>query len=146
MRRNISNINNLSRFPDHAQPLDYNPASHSPAPSPPSSVRVLVMALVKMKETAEQFLNKKVNPAVVTVLAYFNDAQRQKMLAKLPALKFYGLSTSPLLLLSRTVSVALIRRSLLSMISVVELSILDGMAALEGGERGSILTLGDVIE
>ncbi|TEB30280.1 heat shock protein [Coprinellus micaceus] len=33
--------------------------------------------LVKMKETAEQFLNKKVNHAVVTVPAYFNDAQRQ---------------------------------------------------------------------
>jgi len=33
--------------------------------------------LVKMKDTAEQFLNKKVNHAVVTVPAYFNDAQRQ---------------------------------------------------------------------
>jgi Ethanolamine utilization protein EutJ (predicted chaperonin) len=30
-----------------------------------------------MKETAEQYLGKKVNHAVVTVLAYFNDAQRQ---------------------------------------------------------------------
>ncbi|KAF8869853.1 hypothetical protein BD779DRAFT_1583286 [Infundibulicybe gibba] len=136
MRRNISNINNLSRFPDHAQPLDYNPASHSPAPSPPSSVRVPVMALVKMKRLrSNSSTRKSSNHAVVTVLAYFNDAQRQKMLAKLPALKFYGLSTSPLLLLSRTVSVALIRRSLLSMISVVELSILDGMAALEGASQ-----------
>ncbi|EPQ55171.1 heat shock protein 70 [Gloeophyllum trabeum ATCC 11539] len=35
------------------------------------------MVLVKMKETAEQFLNKKVNHAVITVPAYFNDAQRQ---------------------------------------------------------------------
>ncbi|KAF7973060.1 hypothetical protein HWV62_16362 [Athelia sp. TMB] len=35
------------------------------------------MVLVKMKETAEQYLNKKVNHAVVTVPAYFNDAQRQ---------------------------------------------------------------------
>ncbi|KAH9485584.1 Heat shock 70 kDa protein [Psilocybe cubensis] len=35
------------------------------------------MVLSKMKETAEQFLNKKVNHAVVTVPAYFNDAQRQ---------------------------------------------------------------------
>ncbi|KAL0955802.1 hypothetical protein HGRIS_002010 [Hohenbuehelia grisea] len=35
------------------------------------------MVLVKMRETAEQFLNKKVNHAVVTVPAYFNDAQRQ---------------------------------------------------------------------
>ncbi|KAI0090713.1 heat shock protein 70 family [Irpex rosettiformis] len=35
------------------------------------------MVLTKMKETAEQFLGKKVNHAVVTVPAYFNDAQRQ---------------------------------------------------------------------
>ncbi|KNZ74929.1 Heat shock 70 kDa protein [Termitomyces sp. J132] len=35
------------------------------------------MVLVKMRETAEQYLNKKVNHAVVTVPAYFNDAQRQ---------------------------------------------------------------------
>ncbi|EPQ59140.1 HSP70-domain-containing protein [Gloeophyllum trabeum ATCC 11539] len=35
------------------------------------------MVLMKMKETAEQFLNKKVNHAVITVPAYFNDAQRQ---------------------------------------------------------------------
>jgi len=35
------------------------------------------MVLVKMRETAEQYLNKKVNHAVITVPAYFNDAQRQ---------------------------------------------------------------------
>ncbi|KAG0708612.1 heat shock protein [Suillus ampliporus] len=35
------------------------------------------MVLVKMRETCEQFLNKKVNHAVITVPAYFNDAQRQ---------------------------------------------------------------------
>ncbi|TFY66588.1 hypothetical protein EVG20_g4497 [Dentipellis fragilis] len=35
------------------------------------------MVLGKMRETAEQFLNKKVNHAVITVPAYFNDAQRQ---------------------------------------------------------------------
>ncbi|CAK5282350.1 unnamed protein product, partial [Mycena citricolor] len=35
------------------------------------------MVLVKMRETAEQFLNQKVNHAVITVPAYFNDAQRQ---------------------------------------------------------------------
>ncbi|KAF8911526.1 heat shock protein 70 family [Gymnopilus junonius] len=35
------------------------------------------MVLGKMRETAEQFLGKKVNHAVVTVPAYFNDAQRQ---------------------------------------------------------------------
>ncbi|AGO12527.1 AaceriAER187Wp [[Ashbya] aceris (nom. inval.)] len=35
------------------------------------------MVLGKMKETAEQFLGCKVNDAVVTVPAYFNDSQRQ---------------------------------------------------------------------
>merc|ERR1719295_759415 len=35
------------------------------------------MVLQKMKETAEAFLGKKVTHAVVTVPAYFNDAQRQ---------------------------------------------------------------------
>merc|ERR1712224_18299 len=35
------------------------------------------MILVKMKETAEAYLGTKVNDAVVTVPAYFNDSQRQ---------------------------------------------------------------------
>jgi len=35
------------------------------------------MVLVKMKETAEAFLNKTVKDAVITVPAYFNDSQRQ---------------------------------------------------------------------
>ena len=35
------------------------------------------MVLSKMKETAEAYLGKKVTHAVVTVPAYFNDAQRQ---------------------------------------------------------------------
>merc|ERR1711860_196290 len=35
------------------------------------------MVLTKMKETAEQYLGKTVKDAVVTVPAYFNDAQRQ---------------------------------------------------------------------
>jgi L1 cell adhesion molecule like protein len=35
------------------------------------------MILVKMKETAESFLNETVNKAVITVPAYFDDAQRQ---------------------------------------------------------------------
>ena len=38
---------------------------------------VSAMILVKMKETAEGFLGKEVKNAVVTVPAYFNDAQRQ---------------------------------------------------------------------
>ena len=35
------------------------------------------MVLVKMKETAEAYLGEKVTDAVITVPAYFNDAQRQ---------------------------------------------------------------------
>jgi len=38
---------------------------------------VSAMILTKMKETAEAYLGKKVTHAVVTVPAYFNDAQRQ---------------------------------------------------------------------
>ncbi|CAJ0648303.1 8864_t:CDS:2, partial [Entrophospora sp. SA101] len=38
---------------------------------------ISAMILVKMKEIAESFLGKKVTHAVVTVPAYFNDAQRQ---------------------------------------------------------------------
>ena len=35
------------------------------------------MVLIKMKQIAEDYLGKKVTHAVVTVPAYFNDAQRQ---------------------------------------------------------------------
>jgi len=35
------------------------------------------MVLVKMKETAEAYCGKKISKAVITVPAYFNDAQRQ---------------------------------------------------------------------
>merc|ERR1711893_124470 len=38
---------------------------------------ISAMVLIKMKETAEEFLGKDVTHAVVTVPAYFNDAQRQ---------------------------------------------------------------------
>jgi L1 cell adhesion molecule like protein len=38
---------------------------------------ISAMVLTKMKETAESFLGQKVNDAVITVPAYFNDSQRQ---------------------------------------------------------------------
>lgn len=38
---------------------------------------ISAMVLTKMKETAEQFLGTKVQNAVITVPAYFNDSQRQ---------------------------------------------------------------------
>jgi molecular chaperone DnaK len=42
---------------------------------PPSQISAFILG--KMKETAETFLGEKVTQAVITVPAYFNDAQRQ---------------------------------------------------------------------
>ena len=38
---------------------------------------ISAMVLTKMKETAEEYIGKTVDSAVITVPAYFNDAQRQ---------------------------------------------------------------------
>ncbi|KAL3365768.1 hypothetical protein AABB24_010748 [Solanum stoloniferum] len=40
-------------------------------------VIISAMILTKMKETIGAYLGKKINDAVITVSAYFNDAQRQ---------------------------------------------------------------------
>jgi L1 cell adhesion molecule like protein len=38
---------------------------------------ISAMVLIKMKETAEEYLGQKIESAVITVPAYFNDSQRQ---------------------------------------------------------------------
>ena len=50
--------------------LEVNGEKHSPS-------QVSAMILQKMKETAESYLGETVSEAVITVPAYFNDAQRQ---------------------------------------------------------------------
>ncbi|MEZ2130151.1 MULTISPECIES: molecular chaperone DnaK [unclassified Sinorhizobium] len=50
--------------------VEANGKSYSPS-------QVSAMVLQKMKETAESYLGEKVEKAVITVPAYFNDAQRQ---------------------------------------------------------------------
>ncbi|MER3330093.1 MAG: Hsp70 family protein, partial [Candidatus Kapaibacterium sp.] len=42
-----------------------------------SAPEISAMILTKMKQTAEEYLGEKVEEAVITVPAYFNDAQRQ---------------------------------------------------------------------
>jgi hypothetical protein len=59
------------------------------------------MVLQKMKKTAEDYLGQEVTEAVITVPAYFNDAQRQatKEAGEIAGLKFAVSLTNQLLLL-----------------------------------------------
>src|SRR5476649_2739673 len=71
--------------------------------SPPE---ISAMILQKLKTAAEDHLGQKVDKAVITVPAYFNDAQRQatKDAGKIAASKSCASSTSPLRPRSRMAS------------------------------------------
>jgi len=55
------------------------------------------MVLIKMKETAERFLNQTVKNAVITVPAYFNDSQRQatKQAGRIAGLEVHRIINEP---------------------------------------------------
>ena len=62
----------------HSHPHSFHQSSTSMLTTRAEAAEELsAMILTKMKQTVEQYLNKKVNHAVITVPAYFNDAQRQ---------------------------------------------------------------------
>ncbi|KAI9457669.1 glucose regulated protein 75 [Boletus coccyginus] len=83
------------------------------------------MVLTKMKETAEPYLNKKVNHAVITVPTYFNDAHGgpPRMLVRSPAWACTVSSMNPPLPLLHMVLTWQIPPSLLSTVLAVVLSI-----------------------
>ena len=56
--------------PEDYVKIEVNGKEHSPP-------QISAMVLQKLKESAESYLGHKVNKAVITVPAYFNDAQRQ---------------------------------------------------------------------
>ncbi len=70
-----------------------------------SPSQVSAMILQKMKETAESYLGETVTQAVITVPAYFNDAQRQatKDAGKIAGLEVLRIINEPTALRSLTV-------------------------------------------
>ncbi|RJE17242.1 Glucose-regulated protein, partial [Aspergillus sclerotialis] len=70
----------LKHFPFKVASKDGKPVVNVEVSGKPKSFtpeEISAMVLGKMKEVAEAYLGKKVTHAVVTVPAYFNDAQRQ---------------------------------------------------------------------
>ncbi|MDR0677877.1 MAG: molecular chaperone DnaK [Holosporaceae bacterium] len=82
IKRLIGRKNNDEYLKKYKSPYDIIPADNGDAwvnsrgkKYSPSQISAFV--LQKMKESAESFLGEKVTEAVITVPAYFNDAQRQ---------------------------------------------------------------------
>ncbi|KAG1659215.1 hypothetical protein FOA52_008984 [Chlamydomonas sp. UWO 241] len=71
----------IGHYPFKVKPMEGNKpfveVQHKGEPKTLAPEEVSSMVLVKMKETAEAFLGLPVRKAVITVPAYFNDAQRQ---------------------------------------------------------------------
>ena len=65
-----------SHFPDEAY-LSYAGFATTPPEINRTPRELSFMILVRVKETAEQYLGRRVPLAVVTILAYFNDTQWQ---------------------------------------------------------------------
>ena len=67
----------ISRVPYNVVKGDNNTPRVSINDRKYSPQEISAMVLQKMKKTAEDFVGHEVNEAVITVPAYFNDAQRQ---------------------------------------------------------------------